>query len=79
MTIQLRQRLPILPPRLVLYGTAKVGKSTFAAGATRPVFLPTEDGLGTLDVPVIAGEHGKLETWANSTKHCTSPSSPMRR
>jgi hypothetical protein len=65
MTIQLRQRLPILPPRLVLYGTAKVGKSTFAAGATRPVFLPTEDGLGTLDVPVIAGEHGKLETWGD--------------
>ena len=30
---------------------AGVGKTTFAAGAPDPVFLLTEDGLGTLDVP----------------------------
>lgn len=65
MTISLRQRGPILPPRLVIYGPPKVGKSTFAATATRPVFLPTEDGLGTLDVPIIAGDTGKLDTWGD--------------
>jgi hypothetical protein len=34
---------------LVLYGTEGIGKSTFAAGAPNPVFVPTEDGLGEID------------------------------
>jgi hypothetical protein len=33
------------PPRLIVYGVAGVGKSTFAAGAPSPVFIPIEDGL----------------------------------
>ena len=33
------------PPRLLVYGTEGIGKSTFAAGAPRPVFVQTEDGL----------------------------------
>jgi hypothetical protein len=33
------------PPRLLVYGTEGIGKSTFAAGAPRPVFIQTEDGL----------------------------------
>jgi hypothetical protein len=37
-------------PRLVVYGTDGVGKSTFAAGAPNPVFVFTEDSVGTLDV-----------------------------
>lgn len=39
-----------LPPRVVIHGDGGVGKSTFAAGAFDPVFLPFEDGLGGLDV-----------------------------
>jgi hypothetical protein len=35
---------------VVLYGTEGCGKSTFAAGADNPIFIPTEDGLGSLDV-----------------------------
>ena len=37
-------------PRLLLYGSAGVGKTTFAAQAPKPIFLFTEDGAGTLNV-----------------------------
>lgn len=37
------------PPRLLIYGTEGIGKSTFAAAAPRPVFIPTEDGLDGID------------------------------
>jgi hypothetical protein len=33
------------PPRIVLYGTEGIGKSTTAADAPKPIFIPTEDGL----------------------------------
>lgn len=36
-------------PRMLLYGTEGIGKSTTAAGAPKPVFIPTEDGLGEID------------------------------
>lgn len=36
------------PPRIVVYGPAGVGKTTFAAGAPAPVFVQTEDGLGSI-------------------------------
>jgi hypothetical protein len=32
-----------------VYGTEGIGKSTFAAGAPKPVFVPTEDGLDQID------------------------------
>jgi hypothetical protein len=38
-------------PRILIHGVHGVGKTTFAASAPNPVFLLTEDGLGTLDVP----------------------------
>ena len=39
------------PPRILIHGVHGVGKTTFAAGARDPVFILTEDGLGTLAVP----------------------------
>lgn len=39
------------PPRILIFGPHGVGKSTFGADAPSPIFLPTEDGLGMLDVP----------------------------
>jgi hypothetical protein len=36
------------PPRLLVYGVAGIGKTKLAADAPDPVFLQTEDGLGTL-------------------------------
>ena len=37
------------PPRLLVYGTEGIGKSTLAANAPQPVFVQTEDGLGEID------------------------------
>jgi hypothetical protein len=37
-------------PRVMVYGVEGVGKTTFAAQAPNPIVLPTEDGLGSLDV-----------------------------
>lgn len=39
------------PPRIVIYGTSGIGKTTFAASAQNPVFILTEDGLGEIVVP----------------------------
>jgi hypothetical protein len=33
------------PPRLLVYGTEGIGKSTLAAAAPKPIFIQTEDGL----------------------------------
>jgi hypothetical protein len=38
------------PPRILIHGVHGVGKTTFAAGAPDPVFVLTEEGLGTLEV-----------------------------
>ena len=38
-----------MPPRLIVYGTEGIGKSTFASDAPSPVFIPTEDGLSEID------------------------------
>lgn len=38
-----------LPPRVVIHGAQKVGKSTFAAGSYNPIFLPLEDGLSGIE------------------------------
>jgi len=38
-----------MPPRLAVYGTEGIGKSTFAAQAPKPVFIQTEDGLAEID------------------------------
>ena len=37
------------PPRLMIYGSEGVGKSTFAASAPNPIFVQTEDGLSEID------------------------------
>lgn len=37
------------PPRLLLYGTEGIGKSTFAAQAPKPIFISTEDGVNEID------------------------------
>lgn len=39
-----------LPPRIVLYGPPKFGKSTFGSQAPSPIFVPTEDGVNNIQV-----------------------------
>jgi hypothetical protein len=39
----------IKPPRLFIYAVEGIGKTTFAANAPSPIFIQTEDGLGSLD------------------------------
>lgn len=39
------------PPRLMIYGPQKIGKSTFGASAPSPVFIQIEDGLDGLTDP----------------------------
>ena len=34
-----------LPPRMVIYGDVKIGKTTFACGAPNPVLIPVEEGF----------------------------------
>lgn len=50
------------PVRVLVYGAEKVGKSTFAAGAPRPIFLGAENGTERLDV-----ERLQPSTWAEAT------------
>lgn len=35
-------------PRVVVYGPQKIGKTSLAAGAPSPIFIPTEDGLASV-------------------------------
>lgn len=38
----------VSPPRILIYGTHKIGKSSFAAEAPSPIFIDIEGGLGAL-------------------------------
>ena len=44
----IRKNEAIAAPRVMVYGVEGIGKSTFAASASKPVFILTEDGLGSL-------------------------------
>ena len=46
----IRKSEAIAAPRVMLYGVEGIGKTTFAAGAPNPIFILTEDGLGSLKV-----------------------------
>ncbi len=43
-----RGRAPT-PPRILVYGTEGIGKSTFASEAPKPIFVQTEDGLAQIN------------------------------
>ena len=52
------------PPRIVVHGTQGVGKSTFAASAYKPIFLPFEDGLTGIETdafPLLGSYEGAIQ------------------
>ncbi len=49
------------PYRLLVAGTEGIGKTTFAAGAPKPIFLESEDGSGRLNV----ARFPPVERWAD--------------
>ena len=46
----IRKNEAISSPRVLLYGVEGIGKSSFGASAPNPIFICTEDGLGSLKV-----------------------------
>lgn len=60
------------PPRIVIYGVAGVGKTTLAAGAPKPVFILTEDGLSTIEAdhfPIARSYSDVMEAlWSLATE-----------
>lgn len=58
---KVRRGVHLTPPRMTVYGTHGVGKTSFAAGAPNPLLLQFEDGEGLIDIarePVK--DYGKL-------------------
>jgi len=46
----LKPSITIRPPKLIIYGTSKIGKSTFASQAPNPVVLDLENGMESIHV-----------------------------
>ena len=46
----LKPSVTIRPPKLIIYGKSKIGKSTFASQAPRPVVLDLENGMESMNV-----------------------------
>lgn len=46
----IRRNTSLSAPRVLVYGVEGIGKSTFASGAPNPIYIQTEDGLGSLNV-----------------------------
>lgn len=56
----IKKNTALSAPRIMLYGVEGIGKTTFASQAPNPIFICTEDGLGSLQV-----EHFPLATKAS--------------
>lgn len=50
------------PPRIIVYGEPKIGKTSFGASAPGVILIPTEDGSLGVDVPRLPTK-GKCETF----------------
>ena len=46
----IRKNQSLSAPRIMVYGVEGIGKSTFCASAPSPIYILTEDGLGSLKV-----------------------------
>lgn len=41
------------PPRVILYGTGGIGKTTWASNAPAPIMIRSENGIGNLKIPAF--------------------------
>ena len=55
------------PPRIMIYGSEGIGKSSYAAGAPSAIFIQTEDGLGEIDCRKFPLAHSLSEVIAELT------------
>lgn len=46
----IKKNTALAAPRIFLYGVEGIGKTTFASQSPKPIFICTEDGLGSLQV-----------------------------
>ena len=67
------QRSKPKPPHIVIYGTNKVGKSTFGALAEKPVFIRTEDGTSNIEVDSFPLATSCKEVMSNLADLATKP------
>lgn len=61
------------PPRILIYGPQKCGKSTFASLADRPVFIQAEDGLDAINVDAFPLAHTYQEVLHNLQQLAEQP------
>jgi hypothetical protein len=60
------------PPRILIYGEEKIGKSTFGADAPDPIFMNIEDGADYIDTTRAFGPENEFLSVADVTyAHCT--------
>ena len=55
------------PPRTLVYGPHKIGKSTFASCAPAPIFIQTEDGLDAIEASAFPLCHSWTDVLAALT------------
>lgn len=63
-----KTKTPTAPPRILVYGPHKIGKSTFAAQAPAPIFIQTEDGLDAIDADAMP----LCGAWGDILAHVTA-------
>jgi len=73
MTLSLQTINKHKPPRILIYGTAGIGKSTFGAMAPDPVFIQTEDGLDAINVAHYPLANTYQEVMGYLSELCTEP------
>lgn len=72
MAIQIKPTKHASPPRVLIHGGEKVGKSTFASQANGALFLPTEEGLkGIEGQALVIDDKPRLETYSEFNEALT--------